>query len=169
MRSGRVGGGARATNYDYTKGQLPELIDIIIEEGAKLFVSAVGVPPKYAVDKLHAAGIPVMNMIGAPKHVAKALPIALVVHGREGEGEIEQFRADHLSTVGEGMIFPYDQFSVVAPKGELANHWRYEDAASHWATKMGARIVPSATKSDSAFQHCDQPLKMQQLKEVHQG
>ena len=55
----KVGGGARATNKDYTKGQLPELIDIIIESGAKLFVSAVGVPPKYAVDKLHAAGIPV--------------------------------------------------------------------------------------------------------------
>ena len=33
-----------------------------VRMGAKLFVSAVGVPPKYAVDKLHAAGIPVMNM-----------------------------------------------------------------------------------------------------------
>eukprot|EP00913_Durusdinium_trenchii_P021966 g20639.t1 len=41
---------------------LPELIDITIEMGAKLFVSAVGVPPKFVVDKLHAAGIPVMNM-----------------------------------------------------------------------------------------------------------
>merc|ERR1719159_1023002 len=49
------------------------MIDIIIKAGAKLFVSAVGVPPKYAVDKLHAAGIPVMNMIGSPKHVQKAL------------------------------------------------------------------------------------------------
>eukprot|EP00435_Cladocopium_sp_Y103_P070449 s155_g35.t1 len=52
---------------------LPELIDITIEMGAKLFVSAVGVPPKFVVDKLHAAGIPVMNMVGAPKHVEKAL------------------------------------------------------------------------------------------------
>ena len=41
--------------------------------GAKLFVSAVGVPPKFVVDKLHSAGIPVMNMVGAPKHVQKAL------------------------------------------------------------------------------------------------
>lgn len=63
----QVGGSARKTNYDYTKGQLPELIDICISEGAKLFVSAVGVPPKEAVDKLHKAGIPVMNMIGHPK------------------------------------------------------------------------------------------------------
>lgn len=56
----QVGGNARATNYDYSKGKLPELIDIIIEEGAKLFVCAVGVPPKEAVDKLHKAGILIM-------------------------------------------------------------------------------------------------------------
>jgi hypothetical protein len=58
----KVGGGARKTNKDYTNGQLPELIDIIIESGAKLFVSAVGVPPRWAVDKLHKAGIPCMNV-----------------------------------------------------------------------------------------------------------
>lgn len=34
----KVGEGARKTNYDYTEGKLPELIDIIIESGAKLFV-----------------------------------------------------------------------------------------------------------------------------------
>ena len=59
-----TGGSARKTNYDYTKGQLPELIDVIIKEKAKVFVCAVGVPPKAVVEKLHAAGIPVMNMIG---------------------------------------------------------------------------------------------------------
>ena len=48
--------------YDYTKGQLPELIDVIIEEKASLFVCAIGVPPKFPVNKLHAAGIPVMNV-----------------------------------------------------------------------------------------------------------
>jgi len=52
----KVGGSARKTNYDYQGGKLPELIDVIIESGAKLFVSAVGVPPKWCVDKLHAAG-----------------------------------------------------------------------------------------------------------------
>ncbi|OAL57166.1 2-nitropropane dioxygenase [Pyrenochaeta sp. DS3sAY3a] len=53
----QVGGGARATNYDYTKGQLGELLDIVIESGAKLFVSAVGVPPKWAIEKLHKGGV----------------------------------------------------------------------------------------------------------------
>ncbi|EKM57576.1 uncharacterized protein PHACADRAFT_170818 [Phanerochaete carnosa HHB-10118-sp] len=69
----QIGGNARKTNYDYTNGQLPELIDVIIEERAKLFVSAIGVPPRWAVDKLHKAGILVMNMVGHPKHVPKAL------------------------------------------------------------------------------------------------
>ena len=54
-------------------GKLPELTDIIINEKAALFVSAVGVPPKWMVDKLHEAGIPVMNMVGHPHHVDKAL------------------------------------------------------------------------------------------------
>lgn len=49
----QVGGSARKTNYDYTKGKLNELIDIIIDSGARLFVSAVGVPPKEVVEKLH--------------------------------------------------------------------------------------------------------------------
>ena len=61
-------------SYDYTKGKLGELIDIIIDSGAKLFgkisfcsnqtlcltpkiVSAVGVPPREVVDKLHKHGI----------------------------------------------------------------------------------------------------------------
>ena len=48
--------------YDYTKGQLPELIDVIIEEKTSLFVCAIGVPPKPIVDKLHKAGIPIMNV-----------------------------------------------------------------------------------------------------------
>ena len=69
----KVGEGARKTNKDYTDGKLPELIDIIIESGASLFVSAVGVPPRWAVDKLHEAGIPCMNMIGAPKHAKYAI------------------------------------------------------------------------------------------------
>ncbi|KAJ7097201.1 2-nitropropane dioxygenase [Mycena belliarum] len=69
----QVGGSARKTNSDYTKGQLPALIEVIVEEKAALFVCAIGVPPRAAVDRLHQAGIPIMNMVGHPKHVAKAL------------------------------------------------------------------------------------------------
>lgn len=96
-----VGGGARKTNYDYTHGDLPELIDITIEMGAKLFVSAVGVPPQFAVDKLHAAGIPIMNMIGSPKHVAKALAAGVDIiccQGGEGGG--------HTGEVATSILIP---------------------------------------------------------------
>lgn len=83
----QVGGGARKTNKDYTGGTLPELIDIIIEEKAALFICAVGVPPKFAVDKLHAAGIPIMNMIGAVKHAGKAIEAGCdIICAQGGEG-----------------------------------------------------------------------------------
>lgn len=83
----QVGGRARKTNYDYTKGQLPELTDVIIEKKASLFVCAIGVPPKEMVDKLHAAGIVVMNMIGHPKHVKKALDQGVdIICAQGGEG-----------------------------------------------------------------------------------
>lgn len=80
----QVGDGARKTNYDYTHGSLPELINIIIEEKISLFVSAVGVPPRWVVDKLHAANIPVMNMIGAPHHVTKALDVGVDIVCAQG-------------------------------------------------------------------------------------
>lgn len=76
-------------SYDYTKGKLDELVTIIIDSGAKLFVSAVGVPPKHIVERLHGAGILYMNMIGHPKHVKKCLDIGadmICAQGGEGGG-----------------------------------------------------------------------------------
>lgn len=67
----QLGGNARKTNHDYTGGKLEELIDITIESGAKLFVSAVGVPPKWVIEKLHKNGILIMNMVGHPKHAVR--------------------------------------------------------------------------------------------------
>lgn len=96
-----IGGNARKTNKDYTGGALPELIDIIIDSGAKLFVSAVGVPPRFAVDKLHAAGIPVMNMIGSPNHVEKALQAGVdIICAQGGEG------GGHTGEVATSILIP---------------------------------------------------------------
>jgi NAD(P)H-dependent flavin oxidoreductase YrpB (nitropropane dioxygenase family) len=58
----QVGGNARKTNYDYTHGHLDDLVDVIIESGAALFVSAVGVPTKQVVERLHNANIPIMSI-----------------------------------------------------------------------------------------------------------
>ncbi|KAG5999480.1 hypothetical protein E4U43_002050 [Claviceps pusilla] len=83
----QVGGNARKTNYDYTKGKLDELVDIVIESGAKLFVSAVGVPPRHVVEKLQKAGILYMNMIGHVKHVKKCLDLGVdIICAQGGEG-----------------------------------------------------------------------------------
>jgi len=51
------------------------LIDVVIESKAALFVSAVGVPPREAVDRLHKGGVMYMNMVGHPKHVQKCLDL----------------------------------------------------------------------------------------------
>ena len=55
----------QSIQYDYSKGQLPELTEVIIKSGAKLFVCAVGVPPKDMVEKLHSAGIFVMKSVSS--------------------------------------------------------------------------------------------------------
>lgn len=110
----QVGGGARKTNKDYTGGTLPELIDIIIEERAALFICAVGVPPKWAVDKLHAAKIPVMNMIGAVKHVSKALEAGVdLICAQGGEG------GGHTGDVPTSILLPKVVDAVSGHKSPL--------------------------------------------------
>lgn len=97
----QVGGGARKTNHDYTHGQLSELIDVIIEEKARLFVSAVGVPPREVVDRLHKAGILVMNMVGHPKHVNKALDVGVdIICAQAGEG------GGHTGDISASILIP---------------------------------------------------------------
>lgn len=80
---------AGADSHDYTHGKLDELVEIIIASGAKLFVCAVGVPPKRVVDRLHQGGVLYMNMIGHPKHAQKAIDVGadlLCAQGGEGGG-----------------------------------------------------------------------------------
>lgn len=75
--------------------------DIICKSGAKLFVSAVGVPPRWATDKLHAHGILVMNMVGAPKHVQKALDAGVdIICAQGGEG------GGHTGDVATSILIP---------------------------------------------------------------
>ncbi|KKP04798.1 2-nitropropane dioxygenase [Trichoderma harzianum] len=97
----QIGGNARKTNHDYTGGKLDELIDITIDSGAKLFVSAVGVPPKYIIEKLHKNGILVMNMVGHPKHAVKALDLGVdIVCAQGGEG------GGHTGDIANSVLIP---------------------------------------------------------------
>jgi NAD(P)H-dependent flavin oxidoreductase YrpB (nitropropane dioxygenase family) len=97
----QIGGSARKTNHDYTGGKLDELIDITVESGAKLFVCAVGVPPKHVLDRLHENGILVMNMVGHPKHAVKALDLGVdIVCAQGGEG------GGHTGDVANSVLIP---------------------------------------------------------------
>ncbi|KAH6611577.1 2-nitropropane dioxygenase [Trichoderma cornu-damae] len=97
----QIGGNARKTNHDYTGGKLDELIDITIESGAKLFVSAVGVPPKHIIERLHENGILVMNMVGHPKHAVKALEQGVdMVCAQGGEG------GGHTGDIANSVLVP---------------------------------------------------------------
>jgi NAD(P)H-dependent flavin oxidoreductase YrpB (nitropropane dioxygenase family) len=97
----KVGDGARKTNHDYTHGQLDELITVTIEEGAKLFISAVGIPPPHVIKRLHEAGILVMNMVGAPKHAKKALDAGVdIVCAQGGEG------GGHTGDIPNSILIP---------------------------------------------------------------
>lgn len=97
----QVGGGARKTNHDYTGGRLDELIDITIESGARLFVSAVGVPPPHVIKRLHSAGILIMNMVGHPKHAVKALDLGVdIICAQGGEG------GGHTGAVANSVLIP---------------------------------------------------------------
>ncbi|KAF7365731.1 putative nitronate monooxygenase [Mycena venus] len=110
----QVGGSARKTNYDYTKGKLGELIDVIIEEKASLFVCAVGIPPKDAVEKLHKAGIPIMNMVGHPKHVPKALAAGVdLICAQAGEG------GGHTGDIPASILIPACVDAVKGHKSPL--------------------------------------------------
>lgn len=97
----QIGGSARKTNHDYTRGQLDALVDVTIKNGAKLFVSAVGVPPARVIERLHAANIMVMNMVGAPKHAIKALEAGVDIvaaQGTEGGG--------HTGDIASSILIP---------------------------------------------------------------
>ncbi|WPH01120.1 Hypothetical protein R9X50_00395500 [Acrodontium crateriforme] len=97
----QVGGSARKTNHDYTHGQLDDLITVVIEEKARLFVSAVGVPPPHVIKRLHDAGILVMNMVGHPKHAHKALKAGVdIVCAQGGEG------GGHTGDIATSILIP---------------------------------------------------------------
>ena len=97
----KVGAGARATNHDYTHGQLDALVDVIVEEGAALFVSAVGIPPESVVRRLHEGEVVVMNMVGAPRHAEKAFEVGCdIVCAQGGEG------GGHTGDIASSILVP---------------------------------------------------------------
>ncbi|HEX3808693.1 MAG TPA: nitronate monooxygenase family protein [Rhizomicrobium sp.] len=68
---------------------LERTVDIIIEGGAKAFISGLGIPPRHLVDQFHAAGLKVMNVSGTVRHATAAQAgglDAVVAQGTEAGG-----------------------------------------------------------------------------------
>jgi enoyl-[acyl-carrier protein] reductase II len=68
---------------------LERTADLIIEGGAKAFISGLGVPPPHLVKKFHDAGLKVMNVNGTVKHAKSAESgglDAVVAQGTEAGG-----------------------------------------------------------------------------------
>jgi len=165
----QVGGSARKTNYDYTKGALPEMIDIICEAKARLFVCAVGVPPRWMVDKLHSAGIPIMNMIGSTRHVERALSAGVDIvcaQGSEGGG--------HTGDVGTLVLIPQVVSRCRGHKSELtggpvhvvAAGGIYDGRTVAAAFALGAEAVWVGTRFVASLEATTTKLHKQKLIEA---
>lgn len=110
----KVGGSARKTNKDYTKGKLPELVDIICAAKPALFISAVGLPPEWVVKKLHEHGILIMNMCGRAKHAVAAAKLGadiVCVQGGQGGG--------HTGEIAFNILVPQTVDAVNGMKSEF--------------------------------------------------
>ncbi len=89
-------------------------MEVIIKSGAKLFVSAVGVPPKHVVEKFHKGGVLVMNMVGHPKHVPKALAVGVdLICAQGGEG------GGHTGDIATSVLLPACVDAVKGHKSPL--------------------------------------------------
>lgn len=145
----QVGGSARKTNYDYTKGKLNEMIDIVCESGARLFVCAVGVPPRWMVDKLHAAGVLVMNMVGSPRHVPAALTAGvdmICAQGYEAGGHTGEIATMVLVPQVVGLCRNHKSALTGGPVHVVAGGGVYNGQTLAAALALGAEAVWVGTR-----------------------
>ncbi|KAM3537565.1 hypothetical protein ARSEF1564_009510 [Beauveria bassiana] len=168
----KCGVGARKTNKDASRGRLDELIDITVRSGARLFVSTAGVPPTYVVERLHRAGVLVMNLVGHPKHAVKALDAGVdlvCAQGKEGRGHTGNIPTSVLVPAVVGVARRYrpamlggDSPALVVAGGGIASGQGLagalmQGAAGAWVcTRFAASVeadCPDAAKQ--AIVDCD--------------
>jgi enoyl-[acyl-carrier protein] reductase II len=119
---------------------LEAAVDIIIEEGAKAFISGLGVPFNI-MRRLQAGGVLVMNMCGTVRHAVKGAEAgvdAVVAQGGEGGG--------HTGDVGGMALIPQVVDAVKLPvvaAGAIMDGRGLAAALSFGATGvwMGTRFI----------------------------
>ncbi|KAL1893461.1 hypothetical protein Cpir12675_004114 [Ceratocystis pirilliformis] len=97
----KIGNGARKTNQDYTGGRLAELLDVVAESGAKLFVAAAGLPSHETIERLHNKGMLIAIMAGHPKHARKGLERGVDIIAAQGAEA-----GGHTGDIGTAVLLP---------------------------------------------------------------
>ncbi|KAJ7931656.1 hypothetical protein B0H13DRAFT_2263461 [Mycena leptocephala] len=146
-----------------TRKKARRAYEVIIEKKTSLFVCAIGVPPKHAVDWLHQAGIPVgrpeytncyphlrspqiMNMVGHPKHVPKALEAGVdLICAQAGEG-------GHTGDIPSSILIPAAG-AVYDGRGFAANFmWGAEAGWSAPASPPSRRTRRKSASCSAGFE-----------------
>ncbi len=123
-------------------------------------MSAVGVPPRAVVERLQAAGVLVMNMVGHPRHAAKALDAGvdlLCAQGGEGGGHTGHVAASVLVPAVVDVASRYRGPPLVVAAGGVRDG-RSLAAALMWGAAgvwVGTRFVASAEAACSDAHKAD--------------
>lgn len=113
-------------------------------------------------------GLEYEGYVAQPSHVARAvhdqgpltshnelLPIALVVHGMDGEGEIEQFRADQLAHLGF-IAFAVDLFGKdKRPHGDFVKGQEYVTLAYSDMARLHRQLAAQVEALTATFPIAD--------------
>jgi NAD(P)H-dependent flavin oxidoreductase YrpB (nitropropane dioxygenase family) len=97
--------------FPLTREQAMAILDVVKKHPVALVSSAIGAPPRDAVDELHSRGVRVCGQVGHPKHVRRHLEAGvdlIVATGTEAAG--------HTGEIGSVVLVP----QIVRAAGEVA-------------------------------------------------
>lgn len=127
-------------------------VDVIIEEGARVFIAGLGVPTSI-IEKLHAAGIVVMSMCGSVRHAVKAAEAGcdvVIAQGTEGGG--------HTGSVASVALWPQVVDAVDIPV--IAAGGLFDGRGLAAALAFGCQGVWMGTRFIASEEaHAGQPYK----------
>jgi NAD(P)H-dependent flavin oxidoreductase YrpB (nitropropane dioxygenase family) len=97
-----------------------QLLDVAFQHPIKLVANALGVPPKYMIDRAKAAGIPVAALVGAKEHAIKQVRAGvdvIIAQGTEAGGHCGEVTTMVLVPEVIEAIRPIREVPVLAAGG----------------------------------------------------